>query len=304
MIGEKFQSLTVIEKDEIKNNQLKEERKLGLRSNAPVYYIVECECGNRFSLAKAKIINRKVYGCSKCNRINFNSYIGKTINGWTILDFYKKDKPYFKCECSCGTIKDVNAYNIINNKSKDCGCGRIQYLQSLRKDLSGLKIGKLKVLKPIKRIGRRDVYLCQCDCGKTCEVISYSLSTYHTTSCGCSRSKYEGILFDIVKNLGYDCIKEYQINLSDSIISYIRFDLFVPSLSLAIEFDGEFHFSPIPWLPIDDAIKSLELRQYSDNLKDKYCFDNNLYILRIPFTEKNNIKEHIINTINIITCND
>ena len=27
-------------------------------------------------------------------------------------------------------------------------------------------------------------------------------------------------------------------------------------------------------------------------------------ILRIPFTEKNNIKEHIINTINIITCND
>ena len=68
MIGEKFQSLVVIEKDEAKNNQLKEERKLGLRSNAPVYYIVRCECGNVFSLAKAKIINRKV--CNKCNLVD------------------------------------------------------------------------------------------------------------------------------------------------------------------------------------------------------------------------------------------
>ena len=59
MIGEKFGSLTVLRLDEEKNNQLKLERKQGLRSNAPVYYICQCDCGNILNLAKQKIKKKK-----------------------------------------------------------------------------------------------------------------------------------------------------------------------------------------------------------------------------------------------------
>lgn len=90
MIGKKFGTLTVLKLDEEKNNQLKLERKQGLRSNAPVYYICQCDCGNTISLAKQKIKNRKTQGCKKCNNIDFNKYIGEKINKWTIIDYMKK----------------------------------------------------------------------------------------------------------------------------------------------------------------------------------------------------------------------
>ena len=309
MIGCNFQGLTVMKLDEEKNKQLKFERKMGLRSNAPLYYICQCECGNIISLSKQKIKSRKIYGCDKCRHIDFNKYIGINLNKWTILELEKEkyDKPHFKCKCQCGTIRYVNCYNIINEKSKDCGCGRKEFLSFMKKDLKGMKFGKLTVLE-ISYTNKhgKDVYKCICDCGNECEVWSNCLTTNHTISCGCSKSKYNIIIGDILNELGYEHIKEYYIDLSNycTDVKYIRFDVFIPSLNLAIEYDGEFHFKPIPYLNIEESILSLERTQYRDKIKDKYCYDNNIYLLRIPYTQNKNIKNIIIDTINIITCND
>ena len=52
--------------------------------------------------------------------------IGEKYNYWTILalsDFVsKKGERYYKCQCNCGTIRDVRAYHLKNGKSKSCGC--------------------------------------------------------------------------------------------------------------------------------------------------------------------------------------
>lgn len=309
MIGNEFQGLTVIELDEEKNKQLKLERKLGLRSSAPVYYICQCVCGNIMSLAKQKIKNRKTYGCDKCKNINLNDYIGECINKWEILDIEKEkyNKPHFKCKCLCGVIKYVNCYNIINGKSKDCGCGRKEYLRLQKVDLTGLKFGKLRVIENTgERKNDKDIYKCLCDCGHYCYVRSSSLTTSHTTSCGCVSSNYNNIISGILDELGYNYETEYHVDLKDysDDVKYIRFDVFIESLNLAIEYDGEFHFMPIPYLDIDEGIKNLERTQYRDKVKNKYCYDNNIYLLRIPYTQSKNIKDIILKTIDIITCND
>lgn len=55
------------------------------------------------------------------------------------------------------------------------------------KDYTGEKFGRLKALKNLgdKNNERKDVWLCQCDCGNKLEVDIYSLVSGHTKSCGC-----------------------------------------------------------------------------------------------------------------------
>ena len=55
--------------------------------------------------------------------------VGDTFNNWTVLEILPKTKNYhkiFRCKCSCGTIKDVDAFNVIKGKSKSCGCISIE----------------------------------------------------------------------------------------------------------------------------------------------------------------------------------
>lgn len=53
-------------------------------------------------------------------------------------------------------------------------------------DLSNRRFGKLLALKPTEKRERHyTVWLCECDCGKQCEVASFRLVRGRTKSCGC-----------------------------------------------------------------------------------------------------------------------
>ncbi|OZV12372.1 hypothetical protein CIW83_09765 [Tissierella sp. P1] len=53
-------------------------------------------------------------------------------------------------------------------------------------DLTGQKFGRLTILKKNRRNKWGQIlWLCKCDCGNTCEVISSSLRNGATKSCGC-----------------------------------------------------------------------------------------------------------------------
>jgi hypothetical protein len=57
-----------------------------------------------------------------------------------------------------------------------------------KKDLTGLKFGKLTVIKELdERKNGRIVWQCQCECGNICDVIAGNLITNHTLSCGCMK---------------------------------------------------------------------------------------------------------------------
>lgn len=59
-----------------------------------------------------------------------------------------------------------------------------------RIDLTGQRFGYLTVQFRIRRSQCSKVYWsCSCDCGNTVEVRSYDLTSGHTQSCGCLRSK-------------------------------------------------------------------------------------------------------------------
>lgn len=63
----------------------------------------------------------------------------------------------------------------------------------------------------------------------------------------------------------------------------LRFDFFIESLNLCIEYDGAQHYKPVKHWGGDDEFEIIKKR---DVIKNKYCEDNNINLLRLRYDEK------------------
>lgn len=282
MVGQKFNSLTVIgfKKDKWDRNR----------------YLCKCDCGNEILTNKAELISgrKKSCGCLKVNAVEkYNYLVGQKINKWTILEIKMGEKVCCAtCICECGTIKDVNIYNLLNNKTKDCGCGRKQMLRETKsKNLIGMRFGKLvavELLDESNKFNRR-LYKCKCDCGNEIIVPSSSLTTNHTMSCGCLLSYYNMYIDMLLDKLNVVHKKEKVIYIED--IMY-RFDFYLPDYNLMIEYDGEQHYMSVNFGENNTKLmeERLKIRQKNDQIKNNYCKANNINLLRIPYWERQNIE--------------
>lgn len=85
---------------------------------------------------------------------------------------------------------------------------------------------------------------------------------------------------------------EYEIEKTFEGLKYkklLKYDFYVESLNLLVEYDGEQHFIPIELWGGDKKLKILQLR---DSLKNKYAKDNGIDLLRIRFDE--DIREKLL----------
>lgn len=130
---------------------------------------------------------------------------GQKFGRWTVLEKdlnYRKEhnlknqETYWKCQCECGTIKTIVRGNLINGKSKSCGCLRREQFQSRSTIKIGDRFGSLIVLERDinfynnKNTTRhKSAYRCQCDCGQIVSIIGDSLLQGLTKSCGCLNKK-------------------------------------------------------------------------------------------------------------------
>lgn len=63
----------------------------------------------------------------------------------------------------------------------------------------------------------------------------------------------------------------------------LRFDFYIPSLNLCIEYDGRQHFIPIDIWGGEESLKENQMR---DHMKNEYCQRNDINLLRINYKEK------------------
>lgn len=227
--------------------------------------------------------------------------IGGKIHKWTVLDIVMiekggRNRPHAICECECGTIKPVWVINLINNRSKDCGCGRKAMLRETRtKNLVGKKFGKLTVVELLEESNdfNRRLYRCKCDCGNEVVIPSSSLTTGHTNSCGCLVSYWNMYIEKFFNKNNIENQPEYPVIIDGA---RYRFDFYLPQYNLFIEYDGQQHYEPMRFYRENEEKNEEVLRktQERDKIKNKYCEDNNINLLRIPYWESKNI-ETIIN---------
>lgn len=112
----------------------------------------------------------------------------------------------------------------------------------------------------------------------------------HLRGIGCPKckvSKNESKISDwlIINNIEYVQEKRF----SDCRYKYpLPFDFYIPSLNICIEYDGEHHFIPIKNWGGENHLRMTQLR---DSIKTQYCIDNGITLLRIPYTEFDNIEQ-------------
>jgi hypothetical protein len=68
----------------------------------------------------------------------------------------------------------------------------------------------------------------------------------------------------------------------------LPFDFYLPNYNTCIEFDGKQHFEPIKYFGGEKEFKKLQKR---DQIKNEYCKNNNIHLIRIKYNE--NIKEKL-----------
>lgn len=207
------------------------------------------------------------------------------------------------CICDCGQEVDRYASSLSQGKTFSCGC----YLNEIKKDIIGEKFGKLTVIKRVDNYispkGQNQImYECQCDCGNITIVASSSLKSGATQSCGCIRSKGEEILEKILIELNIKYQREYRfVDCKDKKSLPFDFAIFNDNeeILFLIELNGKQHYEPRFGNSPQESQDNLIYTQNHDNIKMKYCQENNIDLLIIHYSEIPNIKNIIIQRLKI-----
>ena len=112
--------------------------------------------------------------------------------------------------------------------------------------------------------------------------VKISSRVHFNTGCPfCNASHGEKLINDILSKAGYKYEKEYRIK-ECAIQKPLPFDfaVFIKDKMYLIEYDGIQHFTPVD---IFDGDKGLSIRKRNDRLKNDYCIEHNIPLLRIPY---------------------
>ncbi|MDU5206285.1 MAG: hypothetical protein E6182_10000 [Clostridioides difficile] len=103
----------------------------------------------------------------------------------------------------------------------------------------------------------------------------------------CNESKGEKIIRLYLENNNIKFIQEHRFEDCKNKRS-LPFDFYIPNYNLCIEFDGRQHFETFNHF---GGEKGFELTKIRDKIKNKYCKNNGINLIRIPYYEIENAEK-------------
>lgn len=167
------------------------------------------------------------------------------------------------------------------------------------KDITGQKFGMLTAICPSEKraINGNIRWKCVCDCGNIIYPTVNNLERLHTTSCGCRKSsKWEIFIKEFLENneIPFEYQKTFDNCKNTKNNRCLIFDFYIETLKVAIEYDGEQHYHSVDYFGGEERFK---IQQKYDDIKNKYCRDNNIKLIRIPYNKNKNDIIQILNNI-------
>lgn len=110
---------------------------------------------------------------------------------------------------------------------------------------------------------------------------------HHMSGSGCpscNESKGEREIGKILKenNIMFEIQKTFNKCKNKETSQNLKFDFYLPNFNACIEFDGIQHFEPVKYFGGEKAFKGVQKR---DKIKDEYCKENNIRLIRIKHSE-------------------
>lgn len=300
--GQKFGHLLVLEESNI-------------RLSKRVTWKCICDCGNEklVTTSDLRTGHTSSCGCAKGNKKDITQQrFGHLIALNPTSDRDSSQSVMWLCQCDCGRQIKVAASHLLSGNTTSCGCVRIQKLIEANKkrkiDLTNQKFGLLTALREMGVNNNKSIlWECLCECGKLTIVSSHDLLTGNTKSCGCQRDKSFGEqkIKELLKNnnLNFETEKSFNSCKFSDTQKLARFDFYVENKYL-IEYDGIQHFKM--GTGIYDNFEKFEITQKHDIFKNNWCKENNIPLIRIPYTHLENltIKDLLLETSKFINIQE
>lgn len=272
--------------------------------------------------------HRPVKQCPECSRIEGNKkksawykksaaerdIVGNIYNDFKVIKKidknYSNDRHfYYLCECiHCGKKHEITGSALRQGDKKYCDNPKCRSERGFgrykdggggnRIDLTGQTFGKWKVIEYSHKDSHENTYyLCECSCNKHTRrfVKASSLQSGHSQSCGCkTSSKGEDKIAEILNELSikylYDTMNLNCINPKTK--AQLRFDFYLPDYNACIEFDGEQHYDEC-----SRCSDTLADRQYRDNVKNNFCKEHSIKLIRIPYFDYDKLNKDYIKSL-------
>lgn len=216
--GMRFEKLTVLEFSGYKKGKY----------HSKAYWKCKCDCGNEKEISADQLLRGIVKSCGCSKRKEENDITGKKFNRLTAIKRVDSENGIrYLFRCDCGKEKVIFKKAVVSGKTKSCGClSNEKVHERCFKDLSGQKFGRLTALEVDRNDKGKIYWLCKCDCGNSCTVLTNRLTSGHTKSCGCiekekignlnkTHGKYRTRIYRIYQQMVSRCYKEYSTKYND-----------------------------------------------------------------------------------------
>ena len=234
----------------------------------------------------------ELYGCSGTAILNFAKKINYDPNTNKIYKLSESDKKeiLLAYDTNITSTELAEKYNVSRGmitklwfdagfKDKENKGGENAAL-----DLTGKRFGKWTVLEKteLRNASGAIYWKCKCDCGIIRNVLSTSLNQGLTLSCGnhsnVSKGNEKIIKFLQGAKIPFETEKKFSTCKDKNLLP---FDFYINN-SYLIEYDGKQHYD-------ENSIFNYEYTHKHDLIKSQWCKENNIPLIRIPYTHFKNL---------------
>ena len=265
---------------------------------------IKCKCkidGHEWEMTPNSLLNGQ--GCPKCgikSRVekrskthkDFIKEIKKINDDIEILGEYVNSQTKIKVRCKKDDYEwEMRPNDLLNNH----GCPKCYGNNKLTHEefINELKEINDNIEILGEYVNNRTKIKCKCKIdGHEWEATPNSLLS--RTGCPkCNESKGEKRIGKYLDSKNIDYERQHKFDECKS-KKELPFDFYIPSLNMAIEYDGEYHYMIITRGKNDTYKKAFNRfveGKIRDTIKTIYCKENNIKLIRIPYWNFNNIEE-------------
>lgn len=273
--------------------------------------LCDCDCGTINHLTSpdslARATENTSCGCQKANYVR--KYCARDIDGQrfgkliVLETIWDNGKPKVRCKCDCGNEIILNKNDVQSGHTLSCGCLHKEVTSKTNtKDWTNIvsDYGVEFISQSRQNKAGQWLWYCKCPiCNDIFEALPAKIMGGHTTSCGCKiQSSGERLIKKTLDELNIKYIQQYSFN--DNVYKYkLKFDFALlndnDEVFCLLEYDGRQHYDSIEFFGGEEQFIETQKR---DLIKDEYCKNNKLLLIRLPYyLTTDEIQEKIVNII-------
>lgn len=273
-----------------------------------------CECGRVFTIAFNSFRVKKLKMCRSCvNKIVNNSnrlkledvkkIVSETSKCELLESEYLNNHTKMKFRCECGEIFETSWGEFSpkkpNDTNKKCNKCTGQYAWKYHEVVKFVQENSNCQLleKDYKTLHTKMQFKCGCG-----EIFDATFREFRDRMkrrcCNCSnkRSSFEEHIVNILNKYKIKFKEQYKYDNCIGIkgVNKLPFDFYLPEYNILIEADGQQHFE----LKFGKTESEFADTLYNDAIKNSFCEDNGIELIRIPFWKASKSETIILDRIN------